>query len=68
MRLEQIAAKALEAVNYDRYLLSKAVGRRAEELINGAKPLVDMDLKKYKATDIAIYEIASGKLKVERES
>ncbi|WP_456431985.1 DNA-directed RNA polymerase subunit omega [Nitratifractor sp.] len=67
-RLEQVTAKALERVNHDRYLLSKAVGKRAEELNAGATPLVDMDIKQHKATDIAIHEIAEGKLKVELES
>ncbi len=67
-RLEQVTAKALERVNHDRYLLSKAVGKRAEELNAGAMPLVDMDIKQHKATDIAIHEIAEGKLKVELES
>ena len=66
-RLEQVTAKALERLNHDRYLLSKAVGRRAEELNSGATPLVDMDIKKHKATDIAIHEIAAGKLHIEKE-
>ena len=68
MRLEQIAAVALEKYNFDRYLLSKAVGIRAKELTNGAKPLVDMSLKEHKATDIAITEIAQGKVKIDLES
>jgi len=68
IRLEQITAKALEKVNHDRYLLAKAVGKRAEELSAGAAPLVEMDVKKHKATDIALHEIAEGKLKVEMES
>jgi DNA-directed RNA polymerase subunit omega len=68
MRLEQVTAKALDRLNNDRYLLSKVVGKRAEELNAGAKALVDMDIKKHKATDIAIYEIAEGKLKVETGS
>jgi DNA-directed RNA polymerase subunit omega len=68
MRLEQVTAKALDRLNNDRYLLSKVVGKRAEELNAGAKALVDMDIKKHKATDIAIYEIAEGKLKVEMGS
>ncbi len=66
-RLEQITAKALEQLNQDRYLLSKVVGKRAEELNQGVTPLVDMDIKKYKATDIALYEIAEGKLNIEKE-
>jgi DNA-directed RNA polymerase subunit omega len=65
MRLEQITAKALEKYNFDRYLLAKAVGKRANELTNGAEPLIDdMNIKENKATDIAIYEIALGKLEI----
>jgi len=67
IRLEQVTAKALERLHHDRYLLSKAVGKRAEELNGGAAPLVDMDIKKHKATDIALHEIAEGKLHVEKE-
>jgi len=67
MRLEQITAKALERYDFDRYLLSKAVGKRAEELTKGAEPLVDMDIKRYKATDIALFEIAEGKLEIIKE-
>jgi len=33
----------------------------------GAAPLVDMDIKKHKPTDIALFEIAEGKLTVTRE-
>jgi len=68
MRLEQIAAVALEKYNFDRYLMAKAVGKRAEELTNGAKPLVDMNLKEHKATDIALVEIAEGKIEIIVES
>ncbi len=68
MRLEQIAAKALEKYNFDRYLMSKAVGKRAEQLTNGAKPLVDMNLKEHKAADIALIEIAEGKIEISLES
>ncbi|NKQ41114.1 MAG: DNA-directed RNA polymerase subunit omega [Sulfurovum sp.] len=64
MRLEKIVAKALKQVEDDRYLLAKAIGKRANELSGGSAPLVDMDIKKYKATDIALFEIAEGKLKV----
>ena len=67
MRLEQITAQALERVDHDRYLLAKAIGKRAEELNAGAAPLVDMDVKKSKPTDIALFEIAEGKLIVTRE-
>jgi DNA-directed RNA polymerase subunit omega len=63
-RLEQITAKALERYNYDRYLMAKAVGKRAKEITDGAEPLVDMSVKDYKATDIALVEIAEGKIEV----
>ncbi len=64
MRLEQIMAKALERYDFDRYLLAKAVGKRAKELTKGAEPLVDMNIKEHKASDIAITEIAEGKLEI----
>ncbi|BCD62109.1 MULTISPECIES: DNA-directed RNA polymerase subunit omega [Nitratiruptor] len=65
MRLEQIAAKALENVGFDRYLLSLAVAKRAKELALGNPPMVDVDPKKFKYTDIAIMEIAEGKISIE---
>ena len=66
MRLEEIVSKALEKVNNDRYILSVAVGQRADELSKGAKPLLDtMETKDMKYTDIAIKEIASGVLTIE---
>ncbi len=68
MRLEQIAAVALEKYNFDRYLMAKAVGKRAKELTNGAKPLVDMNLNDHKAADIALIEIAEGKIEITVES
>ena len=67
MRTEVLTAKALEKVNHDKYLLANAVGKRAEEISNGAKPKVDADLKKMKATDIALLEIAEGKIEVHLE-
>lgn len=41
MRLEERMSKALEKVNNDRYILSVAVGQRADELSKGAKPLLE---------------------------
>ena len=67
MRLEQITAQALERVDHDRYLLAKAIGKRAEELTKGATPLIDMNIKENQPTDIALFEIAEGKLLVTRE-
>jgi len=65
MRLEKMAALALEKVDFNRYLLSAAVSKRANQLADGAKPKVEMDIKKHKYTDIAIVEIAKGLIKVE---
>jgi len=67
MRTEQLTAKALEKVDYDKYLLANAVGKRAEEIAAGAVPLVDADPKVVKHTDIALQEIAEGKLTVSLE-
>ncbi len=64
-RLEKISAKALERMEHNRYKLSRAVGIRAKEISNGAKPLVDMNAEIHKAVDIAIYEIAEGKIVIE---
>lgn len=62
MRTEEIAAKALEKTGNDRYVLSSLVFARTKELSNGAKPLVDMDLKVHKLADIAMMEIAEEKI------
>jgi DNA-directed RNA polymerase subunit omega len=66
MRIEEILSKALKRVNNDRYVLSLAVGQRADELSKGAKPLLENStVKNMKYTDIAISEIASGVLTIE---
>ena len=66
MRIEEILSKALKKVNNDRYILSVAVGQRADELSKGAKPLLENStIKNMKYTDIAINEIASGVLSIE---
>jgi len=67
MRTEQLTAKALERVAFDKYLLANAVGKRAEEIAKGAAPLIDADPKVVKHTDIALQEIAEGKLTVDLE-
>jgi len=67
MKIEKLTAQALERLNFDRYLLAVAVGKRAEEIANGAKPLVNMDPKIDKFTDIALVEIAEGKLIISDE-
>jgi len=67
MKIEQLTAKALEILEFDRYLLAASVGKRAEEIARGASPLVDMDPKVDKFTDIALVEIAEGKIIVTEE-
>jgi len=64
MRMEEINAKALEHTGGDRYLLSVAVNKRVDELFKGAKPLLDLDIKKVKPVDIALREISEGLIKI----
>jgi DNA-directed RNA polymerase subunit omega len=64
MRIEQINAKALEKVNYDRFLLSQAISKRVNELINGAKPMLELPKQNMQPTEIATLEIAEGLIKV----
>lgn len=64
MRSEQIITKALEKVGDDRYKLSLIVAKRAEQLGNGAEPLID-DTAKLKNVDIALREIAEGKINID---
>jgi len=63
MRIEEINAKALDRVDYDRYLLSVAVAKRVKELFNGARPLVEVK-GNIQPTEIAIMEIAEGLIQV----
>ena len=64
-RMEEIAAKALLAMKNDRYKLALAVAKRAEDLAGGAVPLVEANVEQTKLSDIAIMEIAEGKLVLE---
>ena len=68
MKIEKLTAMALERVDFDRYLLAAAVGKRAEDIANGAAPVVNMDPKIEKFTDIALVEIAEGKLIIDFEA
>jgi DNA-directed RNA polymerase subunit omega len=68
MKIEKLTAMALERVDFDKYLLAAAVGKRAEEIANGAAPVVDMDPKIDKFTDIALVEIAEGKIIIDFEA
>lgn len=64
MRSEQIITKALERVGDDRYKLSIIVAKRAEQLGAGAEALIE-NASKMKNVDIALREIAEGKISVE---
>ncbi|MDL0080560.1 DNA-directed RNA polymerase subunit omega [Helicobacter zhangjianzhongii] len=66
MRTEQIAAKALEQVNNDRYVLANMIFKRVKQLNNGAPNLVGANIKLEKLADVAMREIAEGKLVLER--
>ncbi|HIP54495.1 MAG TPA: DNA-directed RNA polymerase subunit omega [Sulfurimonas autotrophica] len=67
MRTEELTAKALESVKYDKYLLANAVGKRAEAIANGAKSVLAIDVSDMKYSDIALREIAEGKIIVSLE-
>ncbi|MDE5591420.1 MAG: DNA-directed RNA polymerase subunit omega, partial [Helicobacter sp.] len=59
-------SQALERVNFDRYLLSNILFTRIDELSRGAKPLVNKDIKRDKLSDIALLEVAEGKIGLEK--
>ena len=67
-RTEELTALALERVDFDKYLLANAVGKRAESISKGATPLLNRDTTHMKYTDIALQEIAEGKITVSLES
>lgn len=64
-RTEEITARALALVGQDRYRLVMMVSKRADQLSNGAEPLIKADKNKQKFTDIALLEIAEGKIRLE---
>lgn len=65
MRTEQIVAKALENFGADRYKLALSVAKRTRALSAGAQTLLDIDTRKMKFADIALLEIAEGKVEIE---
>jgi len=67
MRTEQLTAIALEKVDYDKYLLANAVGKRAEAIANGAPSVLDIDISDMKYADVALQEIAEGRIIVSLE-
>lgn len=62
MRSEKITAKALKRLDGDRYKLSLVVSKRADQLSAGEKPLINVDTNKVKLADVAIMEVAEGKV------
>ena len=52
-------------IGQDRYKLVMLVSKRADQLSNGAEPLIKADKNKQKFTDIALMEIAEGKVRLE---
>lgn len=62
MRLEKIISAALKNAEDDSYILSLMVSKRANELAEGAEPLIKVDKNKVKLTDIALMEIAEGEI------
>lgn len=66
MRLEKVIAKALKYASDDHYVLSLMVAKRANELSEGAEPLIKADKKTQKLTDIALMEIAEGLIELDR--
>ena len=69
MRLEKVVSKALKQVNDDSYVLSLMVSKRANELSNGAEPMIELKKNSnLKNPDIALMEIAEGLIKLENIS
>ena len=67
MKIEEMVVRALEQVNNDRYLLSVAIARRAEEIQNGAPIKLSLAPKNFKPADLALMEIAKGAIKVKNK-
>jgi len=65
MRTEKITAEALKFVGDDRYKLALVVAKRAEQLANGAEILIKKEDANSKFTDIALMEIAQGKVSID---
>ncbi len=60
-KIEELTAKVLENnPELDRYQLSLAVAKRADELVSGAPSKLSASIKEIKPTDLALMEIAEG--------
>lgn len=66
MRIEKIISNALAHAEDDSYILSLMVSQRANQLAEGAEPLIKVDKNKTKLTDIALMEIAQGLVELDR--
>jgi len=66
MRLEKVIATALKNAQDDHYVLSLMVAKRANELSEGAEPLIKADKNIQKLTDIALQEIAEGLITLDK--
>ncbi len=66
MRLEKIISTALKNAKDDSYILSLMVSKRANELAEGAEPLVKVDKNRVHLTDIALMEIAQGAIVIDK--
>ena len=70
MRPEQVIFKALQQADNDRYLLALAVSKRINQILAGDSIRVkdssgkDFDIKKHKISDLALLEIAEGKVNI----
>jgi len=63
-RLEQSIAKALAKVGNDKYKLSTIIAKRANQLMEGEDPMIDLEFEHYKESDIAILELAQDKIDI----
>lgn len=63
-RLEQSITKALERVENNKYKMSLIIAKRANELMQGEDPKIDLGYEHYKESDIAILEMANDKLDI----
>ncbi|SFV56469.1 DNA-directed RNA polymerase omega subunit [hydrothermal vent metagenome] len=61
IQIEKLTAKVLEThPEIDRYQLSLAIAKRADELATGSPSKLSVSVKEIKPTDLALMEIAEG--------
>ena len=64
-RIEQSIIQALKRVDNNKFKLNILVAKRANQLMEGADPLIDINYEHYQNSDIAILEIAQDKLDID---